>query len=218
MREIHAAWDEAASAWPVACAPGCAVCCTDRVTATEPEAALLLDELTRLGRSDLAEALAGASADPAARPTVTPNQAAALCLVRQEPPDQPAPAAPAGRCPVLGPDGLCLAYAARPLACRVMLSARACEPGGAASPRGWWITLALALGQVTEQAAVGLGYGLLSDLAASRSQAWLTCQNLPGLPAPAEHQARLQDELGRIMARPVAGRPLGLVLRELAEG
>ncbi|MBU1154281.1 MAG: hypothetical protein KKC30_06425 [Proteobacteria bacterium] len=191
----------------VACAPGCAACCTDRVYLTGLEGGLLRGELERLGRLDLLARLM-----PGPGPSYTCNQLARLCLERSEPPDEPMPAEPAGVCALLD-DGRCAAYDARPLACRVMASRQKCGSGGQAQGDPWWLTLDTALMQIAEHIDMGGSYGSLGALLADEGEDGqgdlLRCEPLPGLVTPPEHQVRLQQTLGPLFAAPVAGRPLG---------
>ena len=191
----------------VACGPDCAACCTDRVCLTGLEGGLLLEELRRLGRLDLLDRLS-----PSVRPTYTCNQLARLCLEHNEPPEDRVLSEPAGVCALLE-RGRCAAYAARPLACRVMASREKCEAGGQAQGDPWWFTLDTTLLQIAEHLDMGGVYGALGAVLSysdgGPDNGLLRCEPLPGLVAPPEHQARLQQALRPLFAAPVAGRPLG---------
>ena len=212
LREIYRAHADLCSGRPLACAPGCAVCCTDRVALTTLEGRLLAQGLARAGRSDLAAGVPGGW-----RPACTFNALARMCLAGQEPPAE-APAGPPGACPLLA-GGLCLAYAERPLACRAMASHHTCLPGGAALQDPWWITLDAAFFQIVEHLDLGGGFGglgqVLGALAGRGEGGLLVCEALPGLPAPPEHQERLNRLLPGLFSRPVRGRPLGLWMNEI---
>ncbi|ADK85106.1 protein of unknown function UPF0153 [Desulfarculus baarsii DSM 2075] len=223
LAEIYATWDAEAAGEALACRAGCGACCTDRVALGWAEARVLRDGLRAMGRHDLIEAIVERQPPPQARPRATTNQVAALCLAGQEPPDDPAPAEPAGRCPLLGPDERCLAYVQRPLACRIMASRRRCRAGGEAVLGDWLITLGLCLSQLAEQCSAGEPYGLLSDVLARQTgqtgRPLLCCQDLPGLPAPPEHLERLERVVGALMARPcLNGLPVGHWLGRLRVG
>jgi hypothetical protein len=218
LAALWAAFDELAQGLGSACAPGCPACCSDRVQATGLEAKVLAVHLRAQGRDDLLRALSRPAAGPAARPAATMNALARLCLAGQEPPAEPFPAVVPGVCPLLS-DGLCQAYAVRPLACRVMLSRRPCPPGGWAEQDPWWVSLGAAFFQLVEQAGAGGPFGLLGEvlyaLDSPGQAGLLVCENLPGIPAPPEHQARLGEVLRQVFARPCQGRPLGWWLQRL---
>jgi hypothetical protein len=171
------------------------------------EGGLLREHLQRLGRLDLLARLR-----PSAPPGYTCNQLARLCLERSEPSQEQAPSEPAGVCALLE-EGRCVAYEARPLACRVMASRQVCGSGGQAQGDPWWFTLDTALLQVAEHLDLGGVYGALGSVLsrgdAKGEEGLLRCEALPGLLAPPEHQVRLQQALGPLFATPVAGRPLG---------
>lgn len=220
LKTVYDAWEELSQGWPLACGPGCVACCTDRVFLTGLEGALLLSGL----EERLAARLESQAVSPGIRPRSTFNQRARLYQAGREPPPELEPAGAAGVCPLLGEDGLCPAYPWRPLACRVMVSRRACRSGGAAWQEPFWVELASALFMVVEHLAWGVGgvwarAGLLPEVMAAvrgrEGQGLLTCEPLAGIPTPAEHQARLQECLGRLFARTVRGRPLGWWLDEL---
>lgn len=200
----------------VACAPGCAACCTQRVFLTGLEGGLLRAELERQGRRDLLEGL-----EPGEAPSYTCNQLARWCLARQEPPGETTPSRPDKACLLLE-DGRCVAYQARPLACRVMASRRVCRPGGQAQGDPWWFTLDTTLMQIAEHLDLGGCYGALGTVLGCGEgrgkQGLLRCEPLPGLVALPEHQARLQQTLGPLFATPVEGRPLGHWLDLLRAG
>ncbi|MCB2226628.1 MAG: hypothetical protein KQH53_08105 [Desulfarculaceae bacterium] len=190
-----------------ACGAGCFACCSDHVHLTGLEGAVLAAELERLGREDLlARAAELAPATPA--PAYTCNELAQCCLEQREPPAEPQSQALPKACFLLE-GGLCAAYGARPLACRVMASKSRCVPGGEAQGDPWWFTLDTALMQIAEHLAMGTGYGSLAAVLAGDQAALRTCRPLPGLLAPPEHQERLEKELLPLFARKVDGLHLG---------
>ena len=201
-----------------ACGPGCHACCTGRATLTTLEGIWLLRGLRRAGREDLAKRAVASPRDQALRPVVTFNARARLCLARQEPPAEPEPAGSGGVCPLLV-EGRCAAYDHRPLACRAMASREACRPGGRALQAPFWVTLNIAFYQIVEHASLGGGFGLLPDVLAAgeqgRGPGLLACEPLPGLPAPPEHQGRLQAALGQVFRLRLRGGTLGAALDDL---
>ncbi|RJX33876.1 MAG: hypothetical protein C4525_08390 [Desulfarculus sp.] len=204
-----------------ACEPGCSACCTDRAALTGLEAGLLAQGLRSGGREGLLRLAAGKGQPSAAQPAYTFNQLARLCLEQREPPAEPTAPLAQGACPLLQ-GGLCAAYQVRPFACRAMASQRPCGPGGAAEAQDWWVTLDTAFFQLIEHLDAGGVYGWLPAALAwtqgGPDQGLLTCQLLPGLPAPAEHQTLLRSALGPVLARPVQGRPLGQWLDLIRQG
>ncbi|MBI5523850.1 MAG: hypothetical protein HY910_14575 [Desulfarculus sp.] len=217
--ELWRAYQQVAETRQVACAPGCHVCCSGRVLLTTLEARLLAEELTASGQRGL---LALAARAPAAfGPACTHNALARLCLAGQEPPPDPGPdpgPGPEGRCPLLR-GGLCVAYAARPMACRVMCSLTRCQPGGAASQDPWWVTVDTVFLQLVEQVDAGGGWGpmprVLASLERGGGPGLARCENLPGLPVPPEDQERLSRLLEQVFSRPLNGQPLGLWINRL---
>lgn len=224
LQALYQAHAELAGQRRVTCGPGCSVCCTDRVLLTGLEAELLVRALRSSGQDGLLAAAAERGQSSAAAPACSFNQLARLCLQQQEPPAEAAAAPEQGVCPLLQ-DGLCAVYQARPFACRAMASQERCGPGGAAATTDWWVTLDTAFFQLIEHLDAGGVLGLLPALLA-RSQGrptpgLLTCQVLPGLPAPAALQAHLQQALRSLFVRPVQGRPLGQwldLIRRQAQG
>ena len=211
LKVLLGAWDSALEKPELACGAGCAVCCSDRVMLTTLEGRLLVADLERRGRGDLLELARSRDVAPGSGPALTFNAEAAL-WVQGKNPETPLVPPVSGVCPFLE-DGLCAVYGARPLACRVMISRRTCEPGGSALQEPFWLTLAGAFHQLVEHLDRAGAYGLLpsvlAHLAGQDREPLLACQPLPGLPAPQQHQARLQEVINRTLARPVMGRPLG---------
>jgi hypothetical protein len=216
LRELWKAYDQLVAAGrKSACAAGCQACCSDRVLLTTLEGSLLAAELRRLGLAELLARAAQAPAGPG--PANTFNALARLCLAGQASPEDTLSGASSASCPLLVA-GMCAAYAARPLACRVMASLSPCQAGGAARQDPWWVTVDTAFLQIVEQVDAGGGLGLLPTVLAGLEgdgQGLLTCENLPGLPAPPEHQERLTSLLMQVFSRPLSGQPLGLWINQL---
>ncbi len=214
LQGLYQAFARLGQGWPVACQAGCQACCSDRLLLTTLEGSLMLTRLAELGRQDLAETVAGQAlaASAAGRVQVSMNTLAQLCLTGQEPPAGERWPEQAAACPLLE-GGLCLVYEARPLACRGMFSQQPCQAGGEAVQDPWWVTLTTAFFQLVEHLDAGGGFGSLAQVfKACREgglEGLLPCQPLPGIPAPAEHQARLNQALAQTMSLPAQGRSLG---------
>lgn len=205
---LYNAFEELLDSANWACSRGCAVCCTDRVILTSLEMQVLAKHAEEIGQGEALDALAQQQVNADARPATTPNQLARLCVNNQEPPKELVPAGSAGICPFLGQGAACSVYEARPLACRMMVSNTRCEPESTASMDDWYVTLGLVFSQLVEQVDVGGGYGLISDVYAAlqgEDRPLLPCENLPGIPAPPEHQLRLEAIIKNIMAKPTPG-------------
>ncbi|MFH1033848.1 MAG: hypothetical protein V1806_05020 [Pseudomonadota bacterium] len=217
LRELWKAYEQLVAARRASvCAPGCQACCSDRVLLTTLEGRLLAAELERSGQGALLARAARASVGPG--PACTFNALARACLEGREPPADPPPQTPPGRCLLLV-EGLCAAYAARPLACRVMASQSRCQAGGTALQDPWWLTVDTAFLQINEQVDAGGGLGwlptVLASLGAGDQELLPSCQNLAGLPAPPQHQERLNNLLMQVFSRSLDGQPLGLWINQL---
>jgi Fe-S-cluster containining protein len=205
----------------LACAPECSACCTGRVLLTTLEGAYLAQGLIKSGREDLIKQATRITGANGPQVSATFNAWARSCLEGKEPAPEPGQDQGQGVCPLLE-DGLCSAYDYRPLACRTMMSLETCRPGGAALQRPWWVTISTALFQVVEQASLGGWFGPMcrvlakvTDPEGASTQRLLPCKLLPGLPAPAQHQKRLQKAMDQLFKHQVRGRPLGQWLQDI---
>ncbi len=197
----------------LACTTGCAACCTDRVRLTTLEARYLARGLVEALEDELAESAAKREVPDDARPATTFNALARMCINREEPPaDSGHPDMP-GVCPLLR-GHMCTAYEHRPLACRTITSSKRCVPGGEAVDEPWWVTLNAAFFQVMEQADFGGGFGVLPEVLrkvmGGEADTLLSCEAIPGLPAPEEHQRQLGQAIERLFGTIYKGKPLGL--------
>ena len=202
----------------LACTTGCAACCTDRVRLTTLEARYLARGLVEALEDELAESASQREMTDDARPRTTFNALARMCINQEEPPaDHEHPENP-GVCPLLR-GHMCVAYEHRPLACRTIASQKRCVPGGEAVDEPWWVTLNAAFFQIMEQADYGGGFGVLPEVMAKvlgrEVDNLLTCEAMPGLPAPEEHQRQLSQAVERLFGTPYKGKPFGMWYGEL---
>lgn len=143
--------------FPLACVPGCKLCCTERIWATSLEAYYLLDVFSE-EEYDFLETWAK---EGYSRPVVTTNQLALCYLQGGEPPLEPAYEG-LKPCPFLTSEDLCKFYERRPLMCRVMASVKICKDFAELPPFLFQVsTLAF---QIVESIDIGGVYGSLFDL------------------------------------------------------
>lgn len=192
LRAIYALFDSETRGVPVACKKGCALCCTDRLSLTTLEARFLAEYL----KGDDAALARIRNADISWRPACTVNGLVLDTLCRRPSPPEDEDS-PVGACPLLSDDA-CLAYPARPLACRVMFSRTPCGEsveGAEISP------LEMSLNQVFMQAVEHLDSagksGNLRDTAdflegATDGKRLLNNRPMPGFLIPPEHQEDLR--------------------------
>lgn len=112
----------------LACAKGCATCCTRNVTLTTLEGRRLHDWISREA-PHLMDRVRQEAEKPRQIPTYTINGLTDMCMAGEEVPEEPSDPG-WGACPLLSEEGLCQAYEARPFACRSMVSQSRCETGG----------------------------------------------------------------------------------------
>ena len=144
---LHA---EQMKALDLACRAGCDRCCTRNVSVTSLEAALLCRHLEKSGSPGLVKRLTAAKALPRFRPLTTTNGLAHLCRLGKEPPEETSN--PEWRpCPFLV-EHHCSVYAARPFACRCMVSKSVCHPGGQAEIDAYLLALNTVFMQFIEHA------------------------------------------------------------------
>jgi Fe-S-cluster containining protein len=152
----------AAHSLPFVCQPGCATCCTRKVTMTAVEAALIRRFISASGQSRPAATAEGATAPPLV--TETTNELAARCLHGTE---ALAPVVEeqgeAGVCPYLA-DARCQIYEVRPFACRSFASLQKCRPGEAAQLPQFYLTAVTAAQQLIEHVGQGGSWGNMHDL------------------------------------------------------
>lgn len=195
-------WLEAQSL-PFVCQPGCATCCTQKVTMTAVEAGLIRRFISASGYSRPAAPAAGTALSLV---TETTNELAARCLHgkgSREP--EVEKEGEAGVCPYLA-EARCRIYEVRPFACRSFASLQKCRPGEAAQLPQFYLTAATAAQQLIEHVGQGAYWGNMHDLLLFLADAGERRESgEPPLPAAVKEQARAR--LRR--ARPLPGFLIG---------
>ncbi|MBI5845382.1 MAG: YkgJ family cysteine cluster protein [Deltaproteobacteria bacterium] len=193
LRTIYALFDSETGSLPLVCQKGCALCCTDHLSLTTLEARYLAEYLA--GNEEARQRIR--SARISWRPAYTVNGLVLDTLCRRPSPPEDEDS-PVGACPLLS-DDLCLAYPARPLACRVMFSRTSCSDsreGAEISP------LDMSLNQVFMQAvehldSSGRSGNLVGMMALvegkSGGEELLHNRPMPGFLIPPEHQDELRN-------------------------
>ena len=148
LAAIYSFYDQFLKSFPLACTPGCHVCCTVNIVATSLEAGHLLCA-SFFDNLDLKKLLYSATARPIYRPSLSTNQIADFCLRQEEIPSDRAKHGE-GFCPFLDQEGLCNVYEYRPFACRAMSSRDVCQYGGEADMESFLVTVNLAVYQIIE--------------------------------------------------------------------
>jgi Fe-S-cluster containining protein len=120
--DVYASW---AKRFPLACKKGCSACCTQSVTVTSLEGAVILDFVMSRDRMKwLHEKLAGTTAGKG-RPGITTNHFAGACLAGQEVDGEALGSWDFTPCIFLE-DALCSIYEVRPFGCRSFASLVPC--------------------------------------------------------------------------------------------
>jgi Fe-S-cluster containining protein len=203
LQAIYALHAELTEALDLACSAGCDACCTRNVSVTSLEAGLISNHLEMVDRSDLVERLKAAIHLPRFKPLVTTNGLAHLCRLGKEPPEETVN--PDWRpCPFLV-DHHCSIYAARPFACRCMVSKSVCQKGGQAEIDDYWLSLHTVFMQFIEHAAADGVTGNLIDMLAPEADSAAKTSCVPNRPIemillPPKHQSRGQEIIARLSA------------------
>jgi len=197
------------------CKPGCASCCTARVTMTTLEGELIASHLARIGEGRLLERVRRSRDRSTERfiPKITTNRLAEICLRGEEIPAEKMADSP-GTCPLLEKDR-CTIYPVRPLACRTMVSRVDCTATGFADMDDFSVTVSTVLMQYVEHIDGDGCLGNFTDVLVCLSspahrtfyrQGALSCpenglvQNrpIPALMIPPEHRQRIRPLLGAV--------------------
>jgi len=184
----------------LACAKGCATCCTQSVTMTSLEGALMVEHLAAQGRLEWLQGLLEQGEFSVPRPMVTTNGFAKACMDQRSVPDEPewsfAPC-------VFLKDGICTIYEARPFGCRAFISRIDCGKSGYAEVAPHLVTLNTVVQQVIEHLAQGGVWGNMLDVLAwllggGQGQGVLSSLDVPGFLVMPEEKRLVEGYIGRI--------------------
>lgn len=185
----------------LACRKGCSICCTDRVTVTEAEAARILERYP----SEELSLTAGQKQFPT---LCTTNEFAISCLhgTDQLPDDFPETL---GRCPFLSAAKECSVYPVRPLMCRLFIATVPCEEKGEATISELAFLTQIILQQLAEHLSRGTKWGNLaamlrysSNKLGSEAQEGLrNCLPIPFFPFASEDKRKLAPQLTPLFDR-----------------
>jgi len=143
-------------AFPLACKPGCSLCCTQKIFATSIEAYYILDILSEKDFKKLFQI------EGYLRPKLTHNQILLSYKEGAEPSMEEIPES-LNPCPFLTKEKLCKIYERRPLMCRITASTIPCEKGLAELPPFLFQISTIVL-QLVENIDLGGLYGNILDL------------------------------------------------------
>jgi Fe-S-cluster containining protein len=209
LDQIYEIYDNFISGMESACRKNCAHCCTTSVMLTTVEGYKMAAELKLKAATAWIDKIQQASAQKRFRPKVTTNQLANMCAEGIEPPaENPAGG---GACPFLN-DSQCPIYAARPLACRCLVSLHDCGKGGYADMDDFVLSVNTVFLQTVEHMDADGCCGNMLDVlgvmaVAENRQAYednglkcsrvglITNQPIKVLMIPPEHLTRMQPML-----------------------
>jgi Fe-S-cluster containining protein len=165
------------------------------------------------GQTDLLQRLQLTAEQERFQPTLTTNQLAALCLQRQDPPEESIdwPTAP---CPFLS-NNECLIYSQRPFGCRCFSSTKKCNSTTHAEVDPFLLTVNTVFIQFIENIDDGGQFGNMTDVLLglkaevhrkkyeinpnlNRSHELCVNRRIPGLLVPKEHHGRIQPLLNKL--------------------
>ncbi|HDH97687.1 MAG TPA: YkgJ family cysteine cluster protein [Deltaproteobacteria bacterium] len=206
LAAIYSFYDQFLKGFPLACRPGCHVCCTVNIVATSLEAGHLLHS-SFFDNLDLKKLLSSATTGSVYRPSLSTNQIADFCLRQEEiPPDRVEYGE--GVCPFLDQEGLCSVYENRPFACRAMSSREVCQYGGEADMEPFLVTVNLAVYQIIEhldkEGVSGNLLDVLSELVNNQSVSpgpgdrLISNRALPGFLITPDEQGRFRAFMRRL--------------------
>jgi len=213
LSQMYNLYDAFSAPFNFACDRGCAACCTQNVTITSLEGYCIVQHILSTKQLDLFPRLQPTPSQERFRPSVTTNQIAALCLQRQDPPEESidCPQAP---CPFLS-NNECLIYPERPFGCRCFFSTQKCNSTAHAEVDPFLLTANMLFMQVIEDIDRDGLFGNMTDVLLclesevhrkqyeihpnlNRSPGLCVNHRIPGLLIPPEHLARIQPLLNQL--------------------
>ena len=205
LEALYGAYEDITAEMEVACAKGCADCCTQNVVLTTLEGCRLAEQLAG-DQPDIFDALRSEIESPRFIPKITTNRLAKFCMEGREPPEETL--APSHtRCPMLS-ESVCTAYPFRPFGCRCMVSQIRCADTGQSEMDDFTVTVNTVILQFIEHIdAKGCSGNLVDILLLFESEtnrrryrqgydvcsssAFVSNSPIPLLMVPPEHQKRL---------------------------
>jgi Fe-S-cluster containining protein len=193
-----------------ACVRGCSACCTQNVTITSLEGYRIVRHLASTKQIDLLQRLQPTAAQERFQPSLTTNEIAALCLQRQDLPEEAADW-PQAQCPFLS-ENECPIYSERPFGCRCFSSTKKCDLTTHAEVDPFLLTANMLFMQFVEAIDEGGLFGNMTDVLLclksdvhrkqyeihpnlNRPPGLCVNRGIPGLLVPSEHQTRIQPLL-----------------------
>lgn len=128
LKKIYRLHEKTMARIPMACAKGCADCCTCNVVVTSLETSFIVQSLDSKALADVHQRLTEKFPLQRYIPKMTLNQFAMACMSGRETPDEENKP-DWGRCPFVEAD-ICTIYRVRPFGCRSMISQIHCRDTG----------------------------------------------------------------------------------------
>jgi len=204
LETLYRLYEELTAEMEVACAKGCAECCTRNVVLTTLEGYRLAEHLAE-NQPDIFETLRAEIESPRFIPKMTTNRLVKFCREGREPPAEVM--APSDtRCSMLS-GSVCAVYPFRPFGCRCMISQTRCADTGHAKMDDFTVTVNTVFLQFIEHIdAEGCSGNLLDILLLFESESsrryrqgqhicsapsLIANTPIPMVMIPSEHQRRL---------------------------
>lgn len=178
----------------LACRKGCSICCTDRVTVTQAEAARILMHFP-------SEERPSAFMETGLPSPCTTNEFALICMLGKEEAPADFPENP-GACPYLSEKKECTVYPVRPLMCRLYISRVPCLVKGEATIPDRIFLMQIILQQLMEHLSRGTRWGNLITMLrfcrhveANALEDLRICKAIPAFPITTEEKGWLAPQL-----------------------